>query len=204
MSWEKRFKAQSQMEVDFAPLGKLPRPAPLLPARSSVAIGSDFQDARERHFIPSPYEEVGMFKGATRYPDYDPFGSDYARQSTDLPADVQDYLPGDPARNLKLKTSTDDFSGMGFGGFGSEMGPFGSGKVSRLTVSPLEMVGPPPVYRPPPGPGLKERIVIGADVAPKAPLWAKLLGGVGVFLGGLMAERYIDKKLNAPKKRSRR
>lgn len=93
-----------------------------------------------------------MFKGATRYPDYDPFGSDYARQSTDLPADVQDYLPGDPARNLKLKTSTDDFSGMGFGGFGSEMGPFGSGKVSRLTVSPLEMVGPPPVYRPPPAP----------------------------------------------------
>ena len=128
MSWEKRFKAQSQMAVDFAPLGKLPRPTPIIPkvhTQHQTVIGSDFQDARERHFIPSPYEEVGMFRGATRHPDYDPFGSEFARQSTDLPADVQDYLPGDPARNLKLKTSTDDFSVMGFGGFGSEMGPFG-------------------------------------------------------------------------------
>lgn len=200
-SWDSHFKRQSQMEVDFAPLGKLPRPTPLLPARSSVAFGSDFQDARERHFIPSPYQEVGMFKGATRYPDYDPFGLEYARQSTDFPADVQDSLPAGPARFLKPVTSTDDFSG-----FGMELGPFGSGKVSALTVGPLAMVGPPPAYHPPKGPGMQGNIVIGADVTPKAPLWAKLLGGVGVFLGGLMAERYIDKKLNGktPHTRSKR
>lgn len=205
-TWDKHFKAQSQMEVDFAPLGKLPRPTPLLPARSSAAIGSDFQDFRKRDMVPSPYEEVGMQRGATRHQDYDPFGSEkLARQSTDFPADAQDFLPAGPARFLKPVSSTDDFSGMGFGGFGSEVGPFGSGKVSRLTVSPLEMVGPPPAYHPPKGPGMQGSIVIGADVAPKAPLWAKLLGGVGVFLGGLMAERYLDKKLSEkPKKRSRR
>jgi hypothetical protein len=210
MSWEERFKKQSQMEVDFAPLGKLPRPAPIIPdvrTRSRVTIGSDFQDARERHFVPGPFAPY-IPKGATRYPDYDPFGSEFARQSTDLPADVQDYLPGDPARNLKLKTSSDDFSGVGsFGGFGfgAELGPFGSGKVSALTVSPLEMVGPPPAYHAPPGPGMGGRVVIGADVAPKAPLWAKFLGGIGVFLGGIMAERYIDKRLNqSSHKRSKR
>jgi hypothetical protein len=209
MSWEERFKKQSQMEVDFAPLGKLPRPAPIVPvvrSKRRAAIGSDFQDFRERTMVPSPYEQLGMHRGATRYPDYDPFGSEFARQSTDLPADVQDYLPGDPVRNLKLKTSSDDFSGVGsFGGFGfgAELGPFGSGKVSALTVGPLAMVGPPPAYHPPPGPGMGGRVVIGADVAPKAPLWAKLLGGIGVFLGGIMAERYIDKKLN-PKPRRRR
>jgi hypothetical protein len=196
-NWDKHFQRHSQMEVDFAPLGRLPKPRAL----PTAAIGSDFQDFRERVLVPSPYEEIGMHRGATRYPDYDPFGSEFARQSTDLPADVQDYLPGDPARNLKLKTSTDDFSG-----FGMELGPFASGRVSRMEVGPLEMVGPPPRYRPPPGPGLRERVVIGADVAPtKAPLWAKALGAVGLFLGGLVAERYIDKKLShTPKRRSRR
>ena len=212
-SWDSHFKRHSQMEVDFAPLGPLPRPRPLLPAaRPSAAIGSDFQDFRKRDMVPSPYEEIGMYRGATRHPDYDPFGSDFARQSTDLPADVQDYLSGDPARNLKLKTSTDDFSGMGFGGFGgfggeaNALGPFGSGKVSRFEVGPLAMVGPPPAYHPPPGPGMQGKIVIGADVtSTKAPLWAKALGAVGLFLGGLMAERYIDNKLShTPKRRSRR
>jgi hypothetical protein len=200
MSWDERFKKTSQMAVDFAPLGKLPNVrAPRAP-RGRSPFGSDFQDFRERTMVPSPYEQLGMHRGATRYPDYDPFGGDkFARQSTDFPADAQDFLPPDPARNLKLITSTDDFSG-----FGMEMGPFGSGKVSRLTVGPLDMVGPPPAYRAPPGPGMQGRVVIGADAAPKAPLWAKLLGGIGVFLGGLMAERYIDKKLNAPRKRGRK
>lgn len=203
MSWDERFKKQSQMEVDFAPLGKLPRPTPIIPdvrTRSRTVIGSDFQDARERHFVPGPLAAY-IPKGATRYPDYDPFGLEYARQSTDFPADVQDSLPAGPARFLKPVTSTDDFSG-----FGMELGPFGSGKVSRFTVDPLAMVGPPPAYHPPKGPGMQGNIVIGADVTPKAPLWAKLLGGVGVFLGGLMAERYIDKKLNGktPHTRSKR
>jgi hypothetical protein len=198
MSWEERFKKTSQMAVDFAPLGKLPNVrAPRAP-RGRSPFGSDFQDARERHFVPGPFAAY-IPKGATRYPDYDPFGQEaFARQSTDFPADVQDSLPAGPARYLKPVTSTDDFSG-----FGMELGPFGSGKVSALTVGPLAMVGPPPAYRAPPGPGMQGRVVIGADAAPKAPLWAKLLGGIGVFLGGLMAERYIDKKLNSKPRRRR-
>lgn len=206
MSWEKHFKRQSQMEVDFAPLGKLPRPTPIVPVvrtTRQATIGSDFQDFRKRDVVPSPYEEIGMYRGATRHPDYDPFGAE-RMQSTDLPADVRDFLPAGAARMGKLSTSTDDFSGMGFGGFGSEVGPFGSGKASDFTVSPLAMVGPPPAYHPPPGPGLRERVVIGGDALPtKAPLWAKLLGGVGVFLGGLMAERYLDKKMNSKPKHRR-
>lgn len=208
MSWDERFKKQSQMEIDFAPLGRLPRPAPILPRapKGKSPFGSDFQDARERTFIPSPYEEVGMQRGATRYPDYDPFGAE-RMQSTDLPADVRDFLPTGAARMGKLTSSTDDFSGVGSfggGGFGSEMGPFGSGKVSRFAVGPLAMVGPPPAYHAPPGPGIRERVVIGADVTPKTPLWAKMLGGIGVFLGGLMAERYLDRKLSGSKPKRRR
>jgi hypothetical protein len=194
MSWEERFKKQSQMEVDFAPLGKLPRPAPIVPdvrTRSRTVIGSDFQDARERHFVPGPFAPY-IPKGATRYPDYDPFGAErLARQSTDFPADAQDFLPAGPARFLKPVTSTDDFSG-----FGMELGPFGSGKVSDLTVGPLAMVGPPPAYHAPPGPGMQGKVVIGADVAPKAPLWAKALGAVGLLFGGILAEKWVDKRLN--------
>jgi len=207
IDWRARFQKTSEMGIDFTPSPQ---------TRRFAGFGSDFEHPRERHFVPSPYKELGMPKGATRYPDYDPFGSD--REAKDFPEDVAQMLPPDPARLGKVRSSQDDFSG--FAGhargpdcpplthctdfsFGWETGGFGSGHSPPTYVYPEEVVGPPPRYRPPPGPGLQERVVVaGESLSTPTPLWAKLLGGVAIFLGGLFADKLLEKKiLQARRKR---